>query len=50
MGKGILKEIREDKKTIKIDSDKYLITGSPFYNNENENKFKKIMEELLNLK
>jgi len=42
-----LKEIREDKKTIKIDSDKYLITGVPFYNNENENEFKETLEKTL---
>ena len=34
-----LKEIREEKKTIEIDTDKYLITGVPFYNNANENEF-----------
>lgn len=43
-----LKEIREDKKTIEIDSDKYLITGVPFYNNENENEFKETLENTLN--
>lgn len=39
-----LKEIREEKKTIKIDTDKYLITGVPFYNNANENEFKVTLE------
>ncbi|WP_336127338.1 DEAD/DEAH box helicase family protein [Mesoflavibacter sp. CH_XMU1422-2] len=43
-----LKEIREDKKTIEIDSDNYLITGVPFYNNENENEFKETLENTLN--
>ncbi|MCK0159019.1 DEAD/DEAH box helicase family protein [Allomuricauda sp. F6463D] len=43
-----LKEIREDKKTIEIDSDNYLITGVPFYNNENENEFKETLEKTLN--
>ena len=43
-----LKEIREEKKTIKIDTDKYLITGVPFYNNTNENEFKDILETTLN--
>ena len=43
-----LKEIREDKKTIEIDSDKYLITGVPFYNNEIENEFKETLESILN--
>jgi len=40
-------EIRSTQKTIKIDTDKYLITGVPFYNNENENEFKKSLEETL---
>ena len=43
-----LKEIREDKMTIEIDSDKYLITGVPFYNYENENEFKETLESTLN--
>jgi len=43
-----LKEIREQQKTIEIDSDKYLITGVPFYNNEDENEFKKTLENTLN--
>ena len=43
-----LKEIREEKKTIKIDTDKYLITGVPFYNNANENEFKETLETTLN--
>ena len=43
-----LKEIRDDKKTIEIDSDNYLITGVPFYNNENENEFKETLENTLN--
>ena len=43
-----LKQIRVDKKTIEIDSDKYLITGVPFYNNENENEFKETLENTLN--
>jgi len=43
-----LKEIREEKKTIKIDADKYLITGVPFYNNANENEFKETLETTLN--
>ena len=44
-----LKKIRKDKKIVKISSDKYLITGVPFYNNEDENKFRKILENTLNL-
>ena len=43
-----LKEIREEKKTIKINTDKYLITGVPFYNNANENEFKDTLETILN--
>lgn len=43
-----LKEIREEKKTITIDIDKYLITGVPFYNNANENEFKETLETTLN--
>ncbi len=44
-----LKEIREEERTIKIDTDNYLITGVPFYNNANENDFKKTLEETLKL-
>lgn len=44
-----LKEIREEEKTINIDTDKYLITGVPFYNNENENEFKDALEDLLKI-
>ncbi len=43
-----LQHIRDDQKTIKIDSDNYLITGVPFYNNENENEFKETLENTLN--
>lgn len=42
-----LKEIRDAKNTLKIDTDKYLITGVPFYNNASENDFKKTLEETL---
>jgi len=41
-----LKEIRDKKEVLDIDSDKYLITGVPFYNNENENEFKESLEKL----
>ncbi len=44
-----LKEIREQEKTIKINTDNYLITGVPFYNNANENEFKKSLEDTLNI-
>ncbi len=43
-----LEKIRDEQKTIKIDTDKYLITGVPFYNNANENEFKKTLETTLN--
>ncbi|CAM1341006.1 DEAD/DEAH box helicase family protein [Tenacibaculum aestuarii] len=42
-----LKEIREEKTTLEIHSDKYLITGVPFYNNENENEFKETLSSIL---
>lgn len=44
-----LKEIRLEQKAIEIHSDNYLITGVPFYNNSNENEFKKSMEDALHL-
>lgn len=44
-----LKEIRGKKRTIKIKTDKYLITGVPFYNNKGENKFKESLEEVLHI-
>ena len=44
-----LKEIREEERTIKIDTDNYLITGVPFYNNANENDFKKTLEDTLKM-
>jgi type III restriction enzyme len=44
-----LKEMRKNKKTFIIDSEKYLVTGVPFYNNKNENQFKKSLEEVLSL-
>jgi len=46
---NFLKEIREEKMIIKIDTDNYIITGVPFYNNKLENEFKKSLEEALNL-
>ena len=42
-----LKEIRDKKEVIEIHSDKYLITGVPFYNNDNENEFKETLEKTL---
>jgi type III restriction enzyme len=41
-----LKEIRDSKKSFKIDTDRYLITAVPFYNYSNENEFKNKLEEL----
>jgi type III restriction enzyme len=43
-----LKEIRTEQKTIKIHTDTYLITAVPFYNYNNENEFKTILENTLN--
>lgn len=44
-----LKQIREEEKTIKIDTDNYLITGVPFYNYANENEFKRTLEDTLKI-
>ncbi len=44
-----LKQIREEEKTIKIDTDNYVITGVPFYNYANENEFKKTLEDTLQI-
>ncbi len=46
--KEFLREIRDKKEVLEIHSEKYLITGVPFYNNENENEFKESLENLLN--
>jgi type III restriction enzyme len=43
-----LEEIRTEKKTIEIHTDKYLITAVPFYNYANENEFKTTLESTLN--
>jgi len=42
-----LKLLRQEKKTINIDSDKYRITAVPFYNTITENEFKKSLEDAL---
>ncbi|MFT5634275.1 MAG: type III restriction enzyme [Rubritalea sp.] len=42
-----LNEIRSEKKTIKINTDNYLITAVPFYNYSDENAFSKKLEEAL---
>jgi len=44
-----LKQIREEEKTIKIDTDNYVITGVPFYNYSNENEFKQSLENTLKI-
>ncbi len=44
-----LEEIRKEKKTINLMTDKYRITGVPFYNNTNENEFRKSIEEVLGI-
>jgi type III restriction enzyme len=44
-----LKEIRDEQKTIKIHTDTYLITAVPFYNYNDENEFKRKLEETLQL-
>ena len=44
-----LKQIRKEEKTIEIDTDNYVITGIPFYNYENENEFKKSLEDTLKI-
>jgi type III restriction enzyme len=41
-------EIRTEQKTIKINTDTYLITAVPFYNYNNENEFKTTLENTLN--
>lgn len=40
-------EIRTEQKTIKIHTDTYLITAVPFYNYNNENEFKRTLENTL---
>ncbi len=46
---NFLEEIREKKEILEIHSDKYLITGVPFYNNEVENEFTYIFYNNLKL-
>lgn len=36
-----LKEIKDSKKTVQIETDSYLITAVPFYNYNNENEFER---------
>lgn len=42
-----LKEIRTERKVIELNTDTYFISAVPFYNYNNENEFKKILEETL---
>jgi type III restriction enzyme len=42
-------DIRSKKDIIELHSDNYLITGVPFYNNTNENEFRKELEGVLEL-
>ncbi len=42
-----LKEIGRERKTIKIHTDNYLITGVPFYNYANENEFNSNLVNIL---
>jgi type III restriction enzyme len=42
-----LKQIGNEKDTITIHSDEYLVTAVPFYNSESENDFKKVFEQVL---
>jgi type III restriction enzyme len=42
-----LKELEGEKRIIKINTDRYRITGVPFYNNKIENDFKKSLESVL---
>ena len=43
-----LKNIRDEQRVIEINTDMYLITGVPFYNNTNENEFRETLESTLN--
>ncbi len=42
-----LQDMRNEKRTMQIHTEKYLITGIPFYNYENENEFVKTLEATL---
>lgn len=46
---NFLKEVRTERRTIKIHTDNYIITGVPFYNNTNENEFRKALEDTLEI-
>ena len=47
---GFLTEIKDAEKIITIDTDKYKITGVPFYNYSNENEFKSHLENALEMR
>jgi len=42
-----LNKLRNLRQTFCIDTDKYRITGAPFYNSRGENEFRKALEEIL---
>lgn len=42
-----LNNIRKDQKAIRVNVDNYLITALPFYNSNDENEFKKVLDETL---
>lgn len=44
-----LEKMRSERRTMSIDTDKYLITGVPFYNLSNENEFISSLEGVLNI-
>lgn len=44
-----LEKMRKERRTMSIDTDKYLITGVPFYNLSNENEFISSLEGVLNI-
>ena len=44
-----LEKMRSERRTFSIDTDKYLITGVPFYNLSNENEFISSLEDVLNI-
>jgi len=42
-------EIRDEQKTIQIETDTYIITAVPFYSHFNENEFRDALEQMLKL-
>ena len=44
---AFLKELRNQNMVIDIDTDKYHITGVPFYNKGDENEFKQELESMI---